>query len=140
MQKSPLSAIQLLLKLQNLPGDGVHRILVLISAGLEVDLILAAARAVIAGMTVVVVQLHGAAHHGVRRETGVAEGDLLGPGLADVGRSGVPAALHGPGPVDLLLELHHTAVGGADLVVILVPAGEELQLIHLDPVLISSHR
>ena len=85
MQKK-LSVVQLLLKLQNLPGDGVHRILVLVPAGLEVDLILTAARAVMAGLAVMVVQLHGAAGRGVCRKDGVAEGVLLGPVLADVSR------------------------------------------------------
>ena len=63
------SVVPLPLGLQNLPGDGVDLILVLVPAGLEVDLILAALRPVV---VVVVVQLHLAVPHGVRREAGVA--------------------------------------------------------------------
>ena len=90
-----------------------------------------------AGLAVAVVQLHGAAGRGVRRKAGVAEGDLLGPGLADVGRRGGRRALGGGrDAVGLLLKFHYAAVRGVDLIVVLIPAGEKLQLVDQDAVVV----
>ena len=74
------SVVLVLLGLQDGPGGGIQRILVLVAAGLELHLVLQTA--------VVPVQLRFQFGHLVRRQPGVGQRGLLGGLLADIRRLG----------------------------------------------------